>query len=411
MAKTENLSTGSTEWQLLVLTARLHMDTTAQTKLRGLLTLEIDWNLVISEGYRHGTIGLIYKHLKHLEGDVLQSDVTQRFRNSYLRMIAAGMLQLAQLRDLADSLNEIGCEIIVLKGASLAELTYMDLGLRTFSDVDILVKESDWPKVLSILKKLGYRSNERFFADLPPKIAPYDFQAHLQFFSPADTCVEIQFDLLTIGIGMRDIDGIWKRSRKAVVGGAQVKVLSPEDQLLHLVVHANRHGCTRLKWLVDIVETVSWGPPIDWGVLEATARRENVTAIFYLTMEHVARLLGAQQIISEMPLSMYPKLFRRILWKAVWPRRRLDRFEGRVEDAICYYYYRPFCAWNLLNYALSGRVRDKMIYQARWIVPSLSWMAETHGQKKSLRLLRYYPLRLMNRSRKNAENRGTFVKI
>ena len=402
MTNDRGMRPGSVEWEFLVVTARLNMDDASEFKLRYIINRGLDWDFVISEGFRHGTIGLIYKHLKGLDGVDIPTDVKERLRNSYLRVTAAGALHLAQLERIMKGVQGAGCELIVLKGMTLAEMIYGDLGLRPLSDVDVLVKEQEWPIISSMLSRHGYRSSKLGLTALPPKITKYDVQAHIQILSPAETCLEVQFDLLTLGIGMRDIEGIWRRARNAVIGSAEILVLSPEDQLLHLVVHANRHGCTRLKWLVDIVEIVSHGPAIDWEVLAEIAKRENVNALFYPIIEHTARLLDAPEIMDNVPSSMLPRAYQRALWKKVWPQKKLDSFEGRVEDAVCYYYYRPFCIWNLLNFALTGRIRDKMAYQVRWICPSLSWMAEYYREKKSFKLLRYYPLRFINRLGKGA---------
>jgi len=193
--------------------------------------------------------------------------------------------------------------------------------------------------------------------------------------------------------------GVWERSRESEIGGARARVLSPEDQMLHLLVHANRHGCSRLKWLVDVSESFRRGEPIDWGLLESIARKEKVTAVIYETLVHVERLLGEKFVETAVLERFSPNLFQRAAWRVLWPRKRLDEFRGRYEDGICYYFYRPLSGWNLFNFVLMGRVKDKVKYQARWIVPSLDWMSASYGQPKSLRLLKYYPIRLAGRAK------------
>ena len=378
-------------------TARLRINPSA---LEELLKKPIDWDLVISEGYRHGTISLINKHLSGDIGGKVPAAVRRRLNDAYLNLTASGLHHVTEFKRFTDATNEAGIEIIVLKGMALAESIYGDIGLRPLSDIDILVKENDWSKIYQLSAELGYKNCGYDFADVPPKITSFDTQAHIQYFAPSGICLEFQFDLLTIGIGMKDIQGVWQRARDAKVYGQKVKVLSPEDQLLHLVVHANRHGCTRLKWMVDIVESLNHGPAIDWDVLETIAERERVATVFYLTLEHVGKLMGAQLMSNALQQRALPKLYKRIIWKSIWPRRQLYRFEGRMEDGICYYFYKPFSGWNLLNFALTGRISDKISYQARWIIPSREWMEKKYGEQKILKLLKYYPLRLVSRHRR-----------
>ena len=389
------LAVGSPEWQLLLAAARTQLDVYGSVELKRILQQEIDWDVVIQHSLLHGISGLLYLHLSLLSGDAeIPVAVMERFRSIYLRTAASGMQQLAHFRVVAETFSEAGIELITLKGAALTELLYGDPGLRPLSDIDIIIKESDWPAACEILKHMSYTSPTQRLRLLPPKLTRYDVEAHVQLVAPAGTCLEFQFDLFTLGIGMLDMDGVWRRSRDAVIAGARVRTLGPEDQLLHLLVHANRHGCSRLKWLVDITEYLRQEPEIDWDILVSIARREKVFVFVYQTLDHIGRLLGPLQVEAGALERLRPRGYQQLLWKAIWPRQKLDNFNGRHEDSICYYFYKPFSGWNLINFALSGRVRDKMAYQLRWIMPSFDWMARTYDQPKSIRLIRYYPVRL-----------------
>jgi hypothetical protein len=396
--KQPHLTTGSPEWRLLVLTACLEMDESKYGRLDTLLREPIDWDLLIYHGTAHGTIGLLYRHLMKLQkqGGAARAapEVIERLRRIYLVTAASGMQQIARFRTVAEELGRAGVKIIVLKGAVLAESLYGDFGLRPLSDVDVLVREQDWPTICEVLKAQGYKAREDEFEPLPPKLTRYDVQAHMQYYSPVGTCLELQVDLLTLGIGMRDIESVWSRSGEAVVGGVPVSVLSPEDQLLHLAVHANRHGCMRLKWLVDIAETLRQSSDLDWDLVIDIAQRERIVTSVYSTIMHTERLLCNSLVRSDIIEMLRPKSYQRALWNAVWPRKQLDGFNGRNEHAICFYFYRPLSGWNIINFAVMGRVRDKLAYQARWLVPSLTWMSQTYNQPKRLKLVRYYAVRM-----------------
>jgi len=354
----------------------------------------------------HGTAGLLFRHLSALSKKIDVPDETiNDLRGLYLKITASNLQQMAQFKIVARKAGEDGVEMIVLKGAVLSETIYSDVGLRPMSDVDILIREADWPKVSEVLKLYKYSVCGQDFSSLPPRLTKYDIQTHLQFLSPVETCLEYQFDLFTLGIGMLDMPGVWKRSQEAEVCGEKVQVLCPEDQLLHLIIHANRHGCSRLKWLVDIAESLRQSTEVDWELFVQVARREKVTAVVYMTVKHIEHLLKVGLVPQHVMDRIEPRGYKRMVWKYLWPQKKLDGLDGRYEDGICYYYYRPFCGWNILNYILMGRICDKLSYQARWIVPSLDWMAEYYGQRRSVKLLRYYPMRIMDRMRKErAEN-------
>jgi len=392
---------GSPEWRMLVATARLELDDDSKSEIIQVAGLDIDWGMLIHQSAVHGTAGLMLRHLSALSPQVAVPDeAINELRTLYLKITVSSLRQMAQFKKVASKAGEAGVEMIVLKGAVLAESLYGDVGLRPMSDVDLLIREADWLKVCEVLKLYKYSAHGQDFNSLPPRLTKYDIQTHLQFLSPVETCLEYQFDLFTLGIGMLDMPGVWKRSREAEVGGVKVRVLGTEDQLLHLVIHANRHGCSRLKWLVDIAESLRQSTEVDWELFVEIARRERVTAIIYMTIRHIEHLLKTELVPRHVMDRMAPRGYQRMVWNYLWPQEKLDGLDGRYEDGICYYFYKPLSGWNMLNFALTGRIRDKLYYQARWIAPSLDWMAEYYGQRRSLKLLRYYPVRFADRMRK-----------
>ena len=403
----EILDPGSPEWRLLKAISRLNLDERAIVEIKDALRHKVDWDQVILHSRQHGVVGLLYRHLEdHAMGALAPQPVLDKLKNNYMVTIALGMRQFNQFRQMAEALAAKGVEIMVLKGAVLAEELYSDIGLRPLSDIDILMREEDWPAAYGVLKNLGYCSPETEFSEIPPKFTHYDVAGHIQYVLPDRTCLEFQFDLFTLGIGMVDIAGVWERSRQATVAGVRVRALSSEDQLLHLAVHANRHGCTKLKWLVDIYETLRQNSKgLDWDLIAAIASREKVSASVYSTLTHVERFFGERLIEADNLNKLKPTAYQQMLWQAVWPQSKLDRFEGRVEDGICFYFYQYFNPWNLVNFAMMGRVKDKLAYQARLLVPPLSWMTKTYNKQGSWVLMKYYPLRVINRGLKKREPR------
>ncbi|MFA5816014.1 MAG: nucleotidyltransferase family protein [Bacteroidales bacterium] len=393
---------GSPEWRMLIATARLELDDASKSEIIQVAGLDVDWSMLMHLSAVNGTAGLMFRHLSALSRQIdVPAEVISELGTIYLRITASSLQQMAQFKKVAGKSREAGVEMIVLKGAVLSESIYGDAGLRPMSDVDILIREADWLKVCEVLKLYKYTAHGQDFGSLPPRLTQYDIQTHLQFLSPVETCLEYQFDLFTIGIGMLDMPGVWKRSIEAEVGGEKVRVPGTEDQLLHLIIHANRHGCSRLKWLVDIAESLRQSTEVDWDLFVEIARREKVVAIIYMTIKHIEHLLGPGLVPQHIMDRITPRGYQRMVWNYLWPQEKLDGLDGRYEDGICYYFYKPLSGWNLLNFILMGRIRDKLCYQARWIAPSLDWMAEYYGERKSIRLLRLYPVRMADRMRKD----------
>lgn len=357
---------------------------------------DVDWENVIRQSSSHGTIGMLNRNLLSLglDGDIPR-DILDRLKETYFAIAAHGMRQMAEFKRVGAALSDAGVDLMILKGAYLAESLYKDPGLRPLSDIDILVHESDWPRIYGILQAMGYNPLEgKSLMQLPSKLARFDVQSHLQFVNGDGVCLEFQFDLYTIGIGMLDIGGVWSRAVDAEVNGVKVKVPGPEDNLLHMIVHANRHGCTRLKWLVDIAETLRNNNETDWDLFASIASREKIGACVYLTLKYIEDVFGERLADPEALKRLKPTAMQERAWRYIWPDEALVEFRGRSEDGICFYYYRPWSGWNLVNFALMGRVRDKLALQARWIFPPMAWMEQVYGRKSRKGMIGTYLRRL-----------------
>lgn len=402
----EILNIDSIERQLLLRSASLEIDVQSLAEIKELLGRQINWDILVSQSLKHGTCGFLYRNSIKAGGELVPTEIQEQLKKYYMMFAMSGMRQLAEFKPVAKALEDHGVPIMVLKGAAVVESIYGgDFGLRPMSDIDILVREQDWPTIYRVLQETEFRPAEgKDFSTVLPKLTRYDVEAHMQFASSSGSCLEFQFDLLTLGIGMRDVTGVWNRSQESVIEGVRIRVPGPEDQLLHMVVHANRHGCARLKWLVDIVETLRNSDRLDWDLFLEIARKENVVPCVYSTLIHIERLFGQQNVPQAALDQLNPKGYQKFLWQAVWPQKMLDEFRGRHEDAICFYYYRPLSGWNLINFALTNRIRDKIAYQLRWMFPSMSWMSQTYSKPKSLTLIKYYPIRLMDRRIKRKED-------
>ena len=68
------------------------------------------------------------------------------------------MLLYNELQTVLKTFNAAGIDVIVLKGAFLAELVYENIGRRAMGDIDLLVKKEDLEKVKQELIQLGYQA-------------------------------------------------------------------------------------------------------------------------------------------------------------------------------------------------------------------------------------------------------------
>src|SRR5207253_1648910 len=93
-----------------------------------------------------------------------------------------------------------------------------------------------------------------------------------------------------------DLDGLWERARPALIGGVEALVLSVEDLLLHLCLHAafDHQFFLGFRACWDIRQTIQHhDSEIDWEQLQDRARQWGVSKYVYLTLHLAKDLLGA----------------------------------------------------------------------------------------------------------------------
>ena len=261
------------------------------------------------------------------------------------------VVQFAFLRQplaaLISACAEANLDLIVLKGAALAETVYPSPALRPFGDLDVLVRAKDAPRAFGLLNNLGYICDAEVWADL---VGGQSCEANFFRHEPPGTVVvEMHTDLLNNALLRRqvcvDIGGLWTRSRPVRLAGQPARVLGPEDQLFHLCLHLAGHYFDAPKSVQDISQ-VCLTHTIDWplfvslcrdahaeilgccGLLAATAQYGTEVPIFVFdtlaprSFSRLERLVAAQTAPGREPLSEASRF--RLLW------RLLDKPEAKI---------------------------------------------------------------------------------
>jgi hypothetical protein len=193
-------------------------------------------------------------------------------------MVTALALE-ASLVGTAALLEGAGIDHRVLKGTGVAHLDYPDPTLRSFGDVDLLVRSSQFDDAVEVLVGVGHR--RRF----PEPRPGFDrrFSKGSCLVSPGGHEIDLHRTLAMGPYGVRlDLDDLWRRSSTFELAGRQFHALGPEERFLHACVHAALGDKTpRLASLRDVAQ-MQLARPLDldltrrlstsWGADAVVAR-------------------------------------------------------------------------------------------------------------------------------------------
>lgn len=209
---------------------------------------------------------LLYYHSEKANSqDHVPAEVKEKLKALQQQIVARNLFLFGELRRILEMFNDAGIEVIVLKGAALTEGLYPHLGLRPFSDIDLLIHREKLHQVIETLRGLGY-------CPYSPQLRPRaeDFQGGVNYVKDGELTIMIEPHWI-LGppypyAGRVDIEGVWERARKAKIAGVDTLVLCPEDFLLHLCLHLFQHH--QDNWLTsacDIAEMANhYEGELDW---------------------------------------------------------------------------------------------------------------------------------------------------
>jgi hypothetical protein len=279
-----------------------------------------DWDALVERAVNQRMAGYLLGVLAGLPG--VPAPALARLQRLSAQTRAQGMRLDLWLERLAGRMQDDGLPLMVLKGPSLARTVYSSATLRPYDDLDILLRPRDEDAAVKILTEWGFSETldppeERWArsAGVIPGFAPL----HHQFHDPSgEVVVELHTDPLQLGLQPICEAERWRRAQ-ALPGLASCLMLSPEDQLVQLSVHAQKHGYERLIWLKDIDLLLrTQGPTFDWPLCRGTARSEGVSGSVWYSLV-LARRLFNTPVAEEQFRLLRPSLPARRLYGHTWP--------------------------------------------------------------------------------------------
>jgi Uncharacterised nucleotidyltransferase len=200
----------------------------------------------------------------------------------------------AGVLEIASSLNGVGVEPILLKGAiHLFDSAYGDFGARMMVDIDILIPETEIVQVLAALAKLGYRvdGDEIWTA-----------HAYSHLYRPGEAWTLDVHRYLSF---QRNIVAPADVQREAVpLETDRVRLLapSPTHRLFHNMFHAQLQNQNYMLGLVSLMQLCDFAAlarhhynSVDWAWLVATAREHGLRRALEAYVHLAVKLLGLQR--------------------------------------------------------------------------------------------------------------------
>jgi hypothetical protein len=325
---------------------------------------DVDWEALYRLAVAHRVTGLLHERIEAGLRDVVPKPVRNELRHQ-VRGQAYRSLKLAgELLRLSALLEKQSLPVLPLKGPVVAHFLYGDLGLRSFRDLDLLVRRRHLSRAHELLVAEGYVCDEAGWSWARQQAFAAAGGHHYGYWHPRRLLrVELHWRLSPGKLSWPvETEEFWGRTEQRVMYGQPVRCSTGEDMLLILCIHGARHWWSRLNWICDIAELLRRSPDLDWAAVEARARAAGGERMLGLGVQVAHDILGI-----PLPEPVHARLARdpAIGELAADVRRMLfqdlDLFESERGERWRFYM------------RLRERLRDRVQFAAGQVSNTLFW--------------------------------------
>lgn len=252
------------------------------------------------------------------------------WRETYNRSGQRMRAFLSELDGVAARLARDGIQLVALKNAGIARGIYPDPACCPMGDLDVLVDRARFRDAHRLILELGFTHASRSTvepADLEHGLASGGTE-YLKRAGEHDVWFELQWRPIA-GRWIpqhREPDGALLIGRSVPIPGTDVRLLSPEDNMLQVALHTAKHSYVRapgLRLHTDVDRLTAFAPP-DWTRVVELATEVGAKTATYFSLA-IARALLRTPVPEHVLEALAPPAWKR----AVVTRwlRAVDLFE------------------------------------------------------------------------------------
>jgi hypothetical protein len=273
------------EIELLLCCSRMNVDPETGDRIKSLLQKDIDWNFLIQSSCEHGTVSLLHQNLQAICPDAIPNFARTRLQLYYDMNALRNHLLTKELLRLLDLFRDSNIPAIPFKGPVLSAAIYGSPSLRKFSDLDILVRKQDVPKVKTLLLGQGYQCGSED-----------GWQQELFNLSKA-AIVDLHWQLtpsITFPFKPPEFESLWQRAKLLCLANQTVIDFSWDDLLIILALQVTRSGYEDRQTLLqicDLAELICIHQTLDWTKLLQQAHALGIERPLLISLLLVQRVI------------------------------------------------------------------------------------------------------------------------
>ncbi|GEM_PF-1662464 len=272
------------------------------------------WESFLPLAFYNNIGPLLYKNLSGVDTRLLPFWIVDALKKDYEQNTSKTNTAYRDLAKLLQEFKNNHVDVIVLKGAALAEKLYRDTGLRPMEDIDILVKKTDWPAIRTILHKAEFYNKEGLDLLQLEEMSDIAMNRHVSYENSGGTKIEFKFHLFILDFPRFSDEGqYWQKAMEIKLAGAQTLTLSLEDQFLYLASRMVNVGLRHFLWFYDLKRFLFLSPHLRWDDIVDKAINSKTATILYYVLRALKEKFLTDSIPEEVLRKLQPPTLRRAL--------------------------------------------------------------------------------------------------
>ena len=253
------------------------------------LAANLDWELTLELAAEHSVLGVVAARLKETGYSGMPAGTWQKFQDSLRTQHLFTLSMTAELFAILEEFGRTGIESLLVKGPLVSLLAYDNPGVRSYVDLDLLVRDEAILPASRILTALGFVADVPEEAILAGKI-PGEYLFNRR---GSQQIIELHTEK-TFRYYPRPmrIEDLYARQRRMALEGREIPALCLEDELVLNCIHGAKHFWERLMWPADIAAIVARHPEIVWESVGQAARDVGAARMVNVGLLLAESLLG-----------------------------------------------------------------------------------------------------------------------
>lgn len=288
------------ENKILRLCSTVKLDIANVDILSEIVNDDLDWAYVIELATINRVFPLLYRNLKKYCCAQVPSSVLKELRILCLTNNVINLRHLTGMLSVVGILESNHIDVLVFKGLALAADVYGDIGLRSFSDLDLLVSRKNLRKAIHLLIQEGFRT------DIDLSLGQYEklvARGHHAILVKDSAVVELHWELSGRYFGRPiDFESVFPRAETIFIDQNSITSLCSEDLLVYLCVHGCRHYWREFDSVCCVNELIRAKPDLDWELTFKIAKDQGALKMLCLGLHLARQALHLQlpfDVISE----------------------------------------------------------------------------------------------------------------